>query len=107
MHLTDMFGEWDQAYRKTHPGQAHLAGSGPESKTCRECAHFTNEGRYSANSAKHPGNGLKPGYCRKYTALMKKKGPKFPHAARACRHFEQHLNPPVAVLGKKHWGGAQ
>lgn len=95
MAFTSMFGEWETAYRKTFPGQAHLAGSGPEGKTCRECRLFSNEGRYSANSAKHPPNSLKPGHCRKYTVLMKRQGAKFPHSARACRHFEQNETPPA------------
>lgn len=34
--------ETDHAIRRTFLGQAHIAGTGPAGKTCRECAFFGN-----------------------------------------------------------------
>lgn len=103
----------EDGLRKTPPGMAHWAGSGPEGKTCRECLRYSDEGRYAANAKKHPAGGLKPGRCLKFQEMRKAqrekniKGDKFPHTTPACKYFEQHPNPPVAVEKKyghhSHW----
>lgn len=91
--------EWDEVIRRTHIGQAHLAGTGPEGATCRTCKFFgkidrwgklQSPGFYSARAALNPG-GLKQGRCSyripgKATRL-------FPHTAGACRFYEPADNP--------------
>ena len=79
---------------RTHPGMAHWAGTGPEGKTCRECADYCWGGRYLASSGKHAKGELIPAKCRKGT------GGKFPHFARACKYFDPNPNPPLAVKTK-------
>jgi hypothetical protein len=90
MDLT--YEQYQAKFSVTKPGQAHLATTGPDGKTCRECEHFSNEGHYS-KSGKH-GGSLKPGHCAKYTEFMRIKGPAVPHWAAACRHFSQLATPP-------------
>lgn len=98
---TQMFDPVSEAGMKTTPpGMAHWSGTGPDGKTCRECAHYTNEGRYTATSKGHATGQLKPGRCLKYQSLTKRKGAKFPFIKLACKHFQQHPNPPVAVEQK-------
>ena len=53
----------DAAIRKTYLGQAHIAGTGQEGKTCRECAFWglckkgeiVSPGHYAANNKKQGG----------------------------------------------------
>ena len=92
--LTEMFDkESERGFARTPEGMAHWAGSGPKGKSCRECKHYTNEGRYSQNG-KFPGY-LKPGRCRKYATFMRRRGPKFPVRTASCKHFEQNPDAPV------------
>jgi len=84
--------EYERKFKHTHPGMAHLAGTGPAGKTCRECEHFLSDGHY-AKSGKH-GGALKPGQCCMYTSLMRAKGPNVPHYALACRHFGPVVGAP-------------
>ena len=107
---TKMFDEVsERGMRATPPGMAHWAGGGPQGKTCRECKFYTDEGRYTANSKKHASGQLKPGSCKKHRAITKSqqmtrsggtKSPKFAWTMAACKYFEQHPNPPVAVERK-------
>ena len=103
--LTNMFDDsFENAYKSTPAGMAHLSGSGPDNRTCRECECYYFKGgkaSYYAGSNKHSANGLKPGKCRKYRELMKREGGSFPHHSRACKHFSEAEQPPVAV---KTWG---
>lgn len=108
-HQTKMFDEEsEQGLRRTPKGMAHWSGGGPRGKTCRECQHYTNEGRYSSGSKRHAASQLKPGRCRKTAEIQKAqeltkkstKPPVFPWYVAACKHFEQHPNPPVAVEQK-------
>ena len=103
---TRMFDEQtEEGMRRTVPGMAHWSGTGPKGTTCRECLHYTYEGRYASNSKKHPAGGLKPGRCKKYQDLKKMKGKPFAHHKPSCRHFEPHPNPPIAVEQKYgHYG---
>lgn len=87
--------------KNTPPGMAHWSGTGPEGTSCRECALYTFEGRYTSGSKTHPAGGLKPGRCRKYHQLMKRKGKPFVHSKPSCKHFERNPNPPMAV-DEKH-----
>jgi hypothetical protein len=87
--------EYQSKFRQTHPGQAHLAGTGPAHATCRQCAHFSSDSYYS-KGGKHGGQ-LKPGECRKYTEMMRASGPRVPHYANACRHFDLSNSIPEAM----------
>ena len=106
---TKMFDdETERGLRITPRGMAHWSGTGPEGKTCRECAHYTNEGRYTSSNKRHATGQLKPGLCRETMRMQKAqemtkrstKPPKFPWHMSACKRFEQHPNPPVAVETK-------
>lgn len=96
-HLTEMFdGGFSQQLRKTPPGMAHLAGTGPSGETCRTCRFFE-AGKYYATGGKHRGQ-LRPAPCAKYRQLSNGvKGAAVPHSARACKHFEKSANPKPAV----------
>lgn len=99
--LTDMFdSSFESAYRKTPPGMAHLAGSGPAGRVCRECTRFYFEKgkpEYWAASNKVCGNTLKPARCSKFREMTKVKGAKFPAETPACKYFEQSDSPPSAT----------
>lgn len=106
---TRMFDEKsEEGIRKTPNGMAHWTGSGPKGKTCRECHHYSNEGRHAAGAKGHAAGQLKPGRCWKTIEIRKaqemtRKGtkpPKFAWHMAACKYFEQHPNPPVAVERK-------
>ena len=81
MTLTQMFDvDFERQYRNTKPGQAHLAGSGPPGKRCRDCSHFLGEGE-------------KPGACAVTARILiaqksRRKPEKFRGAAAACKHFQ-------------------
>ena len=78
----------DAAFGQTYKGQAHIAGSGPHGKTCRQCVYFTGKGYYTKNHC------LKDGRCE---YPIPGKAPKtFPHYAKACRFFEMSPTPPTA-----------
>lgn len=78
--------------RETHDGQAHLAGTGPSGRTCRECVHWAcGRGEYKNNGE------LKSARCNKFSRLTGgRKGREVPHHALACRHFEFSAEPPKA-----------
>ena len=82
---------------KTHPGQAHWAGMGPEGRTCRECSFWKAAGHY-ANSGKHP-RQLKDARCNKFRQLRKKNGPPVPFHAPSCSFFDESPSPPAARSG--------
>lgn len=86
--LTDMFDETaEKGFRKTPDGMAHWAGTGPKGRSCRECIHYDADKRYRTGM-------LRPGRCKKYGAMMRRKGPTFPHETQACKHFEANPAPP-------------
>lgn len=87
--------ETDERFKTTHLGQAHLAGTGPKGKTCRECSFFglkdaygksVSPGYYS-KSNKRLGCTLKPGQC--LNPIPGKSSKRFPHHAASCILFEQ------------------
>jgi hypothetical protein len=89
----------EQAIRNTYIGMAHLAGSGPEGRTCRECIHYGSMGKwgdrqgpgYYSESDPLKANQLKQGRC--FYAIPHKSPRRFPHDARACRFFEASETP--------------
>ncbi len=95
----------------TYLGQAHIAGTGPAGKTCREC-RFWHKWKWRKRSdgtfeqvASAPGyygpahttspNGLKKAKCCR--PIANKANRLFPHHASACRLFEQ-AEAPLPVL---------
>lgn len=70
------------AAARTHVGQAHLAGSGPFGKTCRECLSWQFVKAWAAKG------GPKPSPCAQYRRLMREWGRNVPHDAAACKYFE-------------------
>ncbi len=101
--------EFDGAIRQTFLGQAHIAGTGPEGKTCRECSLWCvirsvkdHTGQrvtvheppgYNAESHKLAPFELKRARCNYRIANKAKRN--VPHYAKACRFFEQNENPPL------------
>lgn len=89
--------------RATFLGQAHIAGTGPDGKTCRECAFYglylgreiVDPGHYSKKDKTRAGL-LKNGSCHRFKHLKSNK--RFTHEAKACLLFEQCENPPAAVV---------
>lgn len=94
----------DGAIRETYLGQAHIAGTGPNGKTCRECAHWYVE-KYNPfeerHVASHPGyygpthttRPLEAKNARCNRPILNKANKRIPHHARACRLFQQAENP--------------
>jgi len=87
-HLTP--GPFDRMAKDTFPGQAHFAGTGPELKTCRECAHWDHAGAHDYRSKRGMFSGLiQPARCRQFKELTGTHGDKVPDDAAACKHFSQ------------------
>lgn len=85
----------------THLGQAHIAGTGPEGRTCRECIKWhliTYEGKRGPYRRDRNGDGmmeLQPQKCRH--RILNKTERRVPHDAAACRFFEENSDAPIAV----------
>lgn len=89
---------------RTHMGQAHIAGTGPEGRTCRECKYW-----YSWDVKERPyrpyrggDDGLmhlEPSKCR--YSILNKAERRVPHHAQACRLFEQNDSPPPITRERK------
>jgi hypothetical protein len=75
-------------HRASHKGMAHFAGTGPNGRTCRECALWDyRSSTYSLGSGR-----LTNERCMKFTTLSRgQKGQRVPEDAMACKYFE--LNP--------------
>lgn len=96
----------EAALRRTYLGQAHIAGTGPEGSTCRECAFWgiarAKDGEakicspgHFAKSNKAQAGHLKKGSCHKLR--HRKSNRQFPCSALACRLFEPAESPPPAI----------
>jgi hypothetical protein len=81
-HLTKPDPKIARLVRKTPPGMAHWASTGPAGATCGRCLFYQN----------------KTERCGKYIAMMRAGGSrnvpvlKVPSSTEACRHYE--LAPP-------------
>lgn len=92
--------EADAPFQGTHVGQAHIAGTGPDGVTCRECKYFAAKKEdwpdyYLGGPTK--GN-LKQARCD--YDIPGKANKVIPHTARACVLFEKNENPPPAFKPK-------
>ena len=73
---------FEDAFRKTAVGMAHLAGSGPTGKKCGSCAHFHRSDNYASQ-----------GHCGRYEELVRvprgqtRRHELFARAMLACRHY--------------------
>ena len=110
LHLTDGHGpDLSAALKETQPGMAHIAGTGPEGKTCRECVHWGVPKRIRNDDgelvepkpgtiqpyAYGPGGELRKRRCLRFKRLMGGvNGKTVPHYLSACRHFDATSNPP-------------
>lgn len=98
-HLHD--AGFETAIGETFLGQAHIAGTGPDGKTCRECSLWFIMARPDKDMPMQPSS---PGH-RKADGELKrakcnqpiphKANRRVPHHAKACRFFDQSENPPV------------
>lgn len=85
---------------QTYLGQAHIAGTGPEGKTCRECRWFGPPG-YSGGvelgiyASCRGGGRLRPQKCNK--PIANKASDRIPYDAKACRLFEQR-DVPMPII---------
>ena len=94
---------FDEQFRDTFLGQVHLAGTGPQDKTCRECIHWrllvkgapTPPGYY-AKTNKDKAGQIKKAKC--LYPMPHKANRRFPHDAKSCRFFEQSDAPPPAQV---------
>jgi hypothetical protein len=81
--------DFDAALRQTYLGQAHIAGTGPEGKTCRECKWW---GKLKTDKIANPGYYAEPPrhlkQARCHRPVPHKARRVFPHTAIACRLFE-------------------
>lgn len=87
--------------RSTFPGMAHIGGTGPADKTCRECQRWTEDAYGKRQPAEYNQiHTLKGATCGRFIAMMGRvlqgSPPKVPHDAAACQFFEpaEHA-PPI------------
>lgn len=93
-YLTAALGEkLEGQAKKTHEGQAHFAGSGPNGKTCGDCTFkgYYRKGRERWNEARqeHIARSRKVQGCEKFLRMTGIHGPDIPADALACKYFEQ------------------
>jgi len=98
--LTKAFGEVDALAARTPPGMAFWAGTGPKGRTCRECLHYSVEGRYGTPGGDHARGELTLGRCAKYSRTKRLDGPKFRHSTPVCKYFEENPLPPAIIEHK-------
>lgn len=88
LHFTRVYdAKTEAALSKTHAGQAHFAGTGPDGKSCRQCVHWAFAGHYAIRS--HHGGALKPAPCGQFKRMMNAAGAPVPAKAKACRFFSE------------------
>ncbi len=108
-HLTG--ATFDSPIRETFLGQAHIAGTGPEGTTCRECIwwrligkrrkpgggveEFVKPAGYFGKKYAPAPCGLKKQRCTK--PILNKANRLIPHSAKSCRLFEVNDQAPAAV----------
>jgi hypothetical protein len=101
------------AIAATFLGQAHIAGTGPDGATCRECVFWClikhrkiEDGIYEKYQVApgHFGKKHKSSPCELKKArctrpILNKANRLIPHHASACRLFERNDNAPEAIKG--------
>lgn len=96
---------------QTYLGQAHIAGTGPQGKTCRECVFWHIEKYKKVADGEYERIAAEPGYFGKghkknpselkkakcHRPILNKANRLIPHHALACRLFEENETPPPAT----------
>jgi hypothetical protein len=98
LKLTQPDPEFAQKLRRTVPGMAHFAGTGPVGEACGQCSYLAETTRRGKRFAR----------CGKYTELMDgKPGDAVPKSTPACRYFSprQGLAAEVTAYPKSQAGG--
>lgn len=99
--------EAHSAVAKTYLGQAHIAGTGPEGKTFRECVFWHIKKYRKISDGEYESYAVHPGYfgkshkttpcevkkARCNRPIANKANRLIPHNAGACRLFEQEEHP--------------
>jgi hypothetical protein len=91
MHLTE--DDFGKAAMRTPVGMAYVIGSGPKSRTCRECAHW----QVPLGLTRYPykRGQLGKGHCAENTRQRGgKRGPDIEHGNASCKYFTTSDNPP-------------
>jgi hypothetical protein len=79
---------------RTYDGQAHLGGSGPQGRVCRECQFWLATWKW--DSAKGLAGGTpKPARCAKFQESAMRKGTPVPWCALACKYFAPAEHPQL------------
>lgn len=107
-HLTE--AKCDSPIRDTFLGQAHIAGTGPKGRTCRECiwwrligkrrqagggiVEFVKAPAYFGKRHKDAPGELKKQRCTR--PILNKANRLIPHHAKSCRLFEASEHAPAA-----------
>lgn len=82
-HLTEPDADLAEKRRRTKPGMAFWAGTGPAGKTCRGCKNWHSDGYLVASLL------LKDSICDKFKSMMNgEAGPALPHYTISCKYFE-------------------
>lgn len=82
-HLTEPNIDLASKRKRTPPGMAFWAGTGPAGATCRGCEKWDSLGYYADCGL------LKDSPCAKYRSMMNgTQGDKLPHFTPACKYFE-------------------
>lgn len=105
-HMTS--APYDGPLRETYLGQAHIAGTGPEGTTCRQCKHwcrtafkkmadgsyqeYVRPAAYFGKRHSETPDALKKQHCTR--PILNKAKRLIPHDAKSCRLFEPSDNPP-------------
>lgn len=72
----------------TYRGQAHIAGTDPKGRTCRQCIYWgLADGQKVLPPGHNPKGDINQGRCNTLTG--RKSNALFPHFAKACRLIEQ------------------
>lgn len=72
--------------RRTFPGMAHFAGTGPAGETCRGCEFWKHDRQYYSKIG-HKGGLIRPAPCTKYREMMGDWGNSIPDDAPSCKYF--------------------
>lgn len=87
LHLTEPDQDLAEKRRRTPPGMAFWAGTGPAGATCRGCQFWLSDG-YLADCGL-----LKDSICGKYRSMMNgEAGAKLSHYTPACKYFAAELS---------------
>src|SRR3954451_9751862 len=76
--------------KRSYPGMAHFACTGPFGATCGECL-FLGYWQQRRNGIGEIVKTERVGGCEKYKQLTGKLGPVVPPRADACRYFERRV----------------